>query len=465
MATTKNHFTTEHTETSKMLLKSVFSVISVRSVVQAFMAVFTALCAVTAQAGLPIQHWQSASGAQVYFVENHDLPILDLSVEFSAGSSHDVAEKAGVAALTEGLLSLGAGGLSDDQVSNRFADLGAQLGGDFDDDRAGLKLRTLSSERERSDSLQLFATLLQQPDFPATVLEREKARTIAGLREAATQPENIANKAFGKALYGNHPYALDDMVEPETIEKIGRDDLVAFHRSHYTRGNAVVAIIGDISRAQAEQVAEQMTAGLPEGTAQSATPPVPLPATAIERRIAHPAAQSHILLGYPGMKRGDPDYYALYVGNYVLGGGGFVSRLTEEVREKRGLAYSVYSYFLPLRQDGPFQIGLQTKREQTGAALALVRETLKKFIQDGPTAKELQAAKDNIIGGFPLRIDSNGKILDYLAVIGFYQLPLTYLDDFNQQINKVTTAQIKDAFKRRINPDKMVTVIVGEDGK
>jgi zinc protease len=418
-----------------------------------------------AHAGLPIQHWQSASGARVYFVENHDLPILDLSVSFAAGSSLDTAEKAGVAALTQGLLSLGAAGMSDDQISNRFADLGAQLGGDFDADRAGLKLRTLSSERERTGSLQLFATLLQQPDFPVTVLEREKARVVAGLREAATQPESISAKAFGKALFGNHPYALDEMVEPETVDKINHDDLVAFHRAHYTRGNAVVAIIGDISRVQAEQLAEQLTANLPDGPAQSATPPVPLPAAAVEKRIAHPAAQSHILLGYPGMKRGDPDYYALYVGNYILGGGGFVSRLTEEVREKRGLAYSVYSYFLPLRQDGPFQIGLQTKREKTDQALALVRETLKKFIQDGPTAKELKAARDNIIGGFPLRIDSNGKILDYLAVIGFYQLPLTYLDDFNQQIDKVTTAQIRDAFKRRIDPDKMVTVIVGEDGK
>jgi zinc protease len=432
---------------------------------QALLAVSFFLCAVAAHAGLPIQHWQSASGAQVYFVENHDLPILDLSVGFAAGSSYDVAEKAGVAALTQGLLSLGAGGLSDDQISNRFADLGAQLGGDFDADRAGLKLRTLSSERERTGSLQLFATLLQQPDFPAAVLEREKARVIAGLREAATQPESISSKAFGKALFGDHPYALEDKVEPETVEKITRDDLSVFHRAHYTRGNAIVAIIGDITRAQAEQVAEQLTANLPAGPAQSVIPPVPLPAAAVEQRIAHPGAQSHILIGYPGMKRGDPDYYALYVGNYILGGGGFVSRLTEEVREKRGLAYSVYSYFLPLRQTGPFQIGLQTKREQTDLALALVRETLKKFIQDGPTAKELKAAKDNIIGGFPLRIDSNGKILDYLAVIGFYQLPLTYLDDFNQQVDKVTLAQIRDAFKRRIDPSRMVTVIVGEDGK
>jgi zinc protease len=418
-----------------------------------------------AQAALPIQHWQSAGGAKVYFVENHDLPILDVSVGFAAGSSYDTAEKAGVAGLTQGMLTLGAGGLSDDQISNRFADLGAQPGGDFDLDRAGLKLRTLSSERERSGALELLATLLQKPDFPASVLEREKARAIAGLKEAATQPESIASKAFAKALYGNHPYALDERVEPETVEKITRDDLLAFYQGHYTRGNAVVAIIGDVTRAQAEAIAEQLTEGLPQGGAAAAIPPVPLPTAPVTERIAHPAAQSHILIGYPGVKRGDPDYFPLYVGNYILGGGGFVSLLTEEVREKRGLAYSVYSYFMPMREAGPFQIGLQTKREQTDQALGVVRETLVKFLQQGPDAKQLKAAKDNILGGFPLRIDSNGKILDYLAVIGFYGLPLTYLDDFNKEIAKVTTQQIKDAFDRHINPDNLVTVIVGGAGK
>lgn len=414
-----------------------------------------------AQAGLPIQHWQSPSGAQVYFVENHDLPILDVSVNFAAGSSYDTPELAGVAATTQGLLTLGAGGLGEDQIANRLADLGAVVGGDFDADRASLKLRTLSSEREKTAALALLATLLQQPDFPAAVLEREKARTIAGLQEAETQPGYIASRAFGKALYGSHPYARDNLVSPETVKKITREHLLDFYHQHYTRHNAVLAIIGDISRAQAEQLAEQMTASLPEGQPLAVTPPVPLPTQAVETRIPHNAAQSHILLGYPGIKRIDPDYFPLYVGNYILGGGGFVSRLTEEVREKRGLVYSVYSYFAPMREAGPFQIGLQTKREQTGEALKVVRETLKKFVASGITEKELKEAKDNLTGGFALRLDSNAKVLEYLAVIGFYGLPLTWLDDYVGQVNKVTAAQIKDAFLRRIKPDNMVTVIVG----
>ncbi len=428
---------------------------------QFWLAGLLALSSLTAHAGLPIQHWQSASGARVYFVENHDLPILDVSVNFSAGSSRDVADKAGVAGLTQGLLALGAAGLSDDQISSRFADLGAVLGGDFDLDRASLKLRTLSSDREREGSTELFAKLLQKPDFPAGVLEREKARTVAGLREAATQPDSIADKAFSKALFGSHPYGVSESTEPETVEKITRDELIAFYRQYYTRNGAVVAIIGDISRPQAELLAEQMTAALPDSPAPASIPPVPGLAQGAEQRIPHHAAQSHILLGQPGIKRVDPDYFPLYVGNYILGGGGFVSRLTEEVREKRGLAYSVYSFFMPMREAGPFQIGLQTKKEQTGQALALVRDTLKKFVRNGPTEKELKAAKDNLTGGFALRLDSNGKVLDYLSVIGFYDLPLTWLDDYVANINKVTLAQVKDAFTRRIKPDQMVTVIVG----
>jgi zinc protease len=166
-------------------------------------------------------------------------------------------------------------------------------------------------------------------------------------------------------------------------------------------------------------------------------------------------------MGVPGMSRSDPDYFPLYVGNYILGGGGFVSRLMNEVREKRGLAYSVYSYFMPLKQPGAFQIGLQTKKEQADEALLLVRKTLRDFVAKGPSEKELLAAKQNIIGGFSLRIDSNRKILDYLSIIGFYDLPVSYLADFSDKIEKVTVAQIHAGFARHIHPESMATVIVG----
>jgi zinc protease len=419
------------------------------------------ISALSAHAAVNIQHWQTSSGAEVYFVENHDLPIVDLSVNFAAGSARDTAEKSGLAGITRYMMTLGAAGMSDEVIANKLADIGAVLGGEFDGDRAALKLRTLSSEREQKQALDVFGKILQKPDFPASVLAREKARIISGLEESATQPEGIVNKAFMTALYGSHPYSLDESGEIATVAKLSVADLQAFYQQYYRANGAVIAMMGDLSRAQAEAIAESMASGLPKGPANPAIAQVTYPSAPVTQRIAHPASQSHILLGYPGIKRGDPDLFPLYLGNYVLGGGGFVSRLTEEVREKRGLVYSVYSYFMPMAEVGTFQIGLQTKKEQADEALKIVRATLADFLAKGVTDAELKAAKANVIGGFPMRIDSNSKILDYLAVIGFYKLPLNYLDEYNSKVAAVTAAQIKDAFNRRLKPENFVTVIVG----
>lgn len=426
-----------------------------------FLMVVLCCGAASAWATPQIQHWQSPSGARVLFVENHDLPMLDVNVTVPAGSSFDTADKSGVANLTHHLLDAGAEGLSEDDISRGMADIGAQFGGGFDQDRSALSLRTLSSATERNKALDIMARVLQQPLFPEAILKREKARIIAGLKEAETKPESIADKALQKAVYGAHPYALHVSGEVASVDNITAADLKDFYRAHYQAGGAVVAIMGDVTRAEAEAIAQKLTAQLPEGDAPPALPKVTLQINASELRIAHPATQSHILIGVPGMARNDPDYFPLYVGNYILGGGGFVSRLMNEVREKRGLAYNVYSYFMPLKQPGMFEIGLQTKKEQADEALQLVRGTLAEFIAKGPTEKELVAAKQNIVGGFPLRIDSNRKIIEYLSVIGFYELPLTYLDDFTRKVEQVTVAQIRDAFARHINPQAMATVIVG----
>ncbi|MDQ3184974.1 MAG: insulinase family protein [Pseudomonadota bacterium] len=411
-------------------------------------------------AALPIQHWQAASGARVYFVESRDLPILDVSVDFSAGSSTDTLEKSGRAGLTLHLVHLGAGGLTEDQIAKAIADVGAQLGAHFDQDRAGVTLRTLSSARERKQALDIFSKVIQHPKFAVNVLEREQARVIAGLKEADTKPDHIADRALMKMLYGSHPYGLRGSGEVESISALRRQDLLDFYRSRYIAADAVVSIMGDVSRAEAAAIAESLTKDLPQGKPADILPAV-TPPVAETRRIIHPATQSHILLAYPGLRRGDPDYFPLLVGNYILGGGGFTSRLMEEIRQKRGLAYSVHSHFTPLEKEGPFEIGLQTRKEQSDEALNLTRKIVTDFVADGPTKEELAAAKQNIIGSFPLRMDSNKKIIGYLAIIGFYKLPLTYLDDYIKAVEKVTIAEITDAFRRRIKPDGMVAVVVG----
>ena len=419
------------------------------------------LVAASAHATLPIQQWQTSSGARVLFVETHDLPMLDIAVDFPAGSSRDAPAKSGVASLTLGLMRSGTDAYGEDEISERLASIGADLFGRFDMDRAGYGLRTLSSARERDEALGLLASVLQKPTFPQKTFEREQHRALAGLREAKTRPEILADREFRHLLYGEHPYSRPGAGEAETVEKLRRDDLVEFYRGYFTARDAVVSIIGDLTRSEAGAIAEQLTAGLNRGSqALPVLPPVAQLQTAKTSRIAHPATQAHILIGQPGIKRLDPDYFPLFLGNYVLGGGGFASRLNDEIRQKRGYAYSTYSYFNPLALEGPFQIAVQTKKQTTQDALKVAQDTLAKFVAEGPTPEELDAAKQNIIGGFPLRIDSNKKILDYLSIIGFYRLPLTYLDDFPAQIERLTLDQIKDAWRRRIHPERMVTVVV-----
>jgi zinc protease len=416
----------------------------------------------SAHAILPIQHWQTASGARVYFVENHDLPMFDLSVEFPAGAGFDTKEKSGVASMTNHLLRRGADGMDEDEIARRLADVGAQLGGRFGTDSAGLALRSLSSAAERGQALDVFVRILADPEFPRSVLAREKVRLIASLKEADTKPDTIASRTLHRLVYRDHPYALRAAGEPETVNQIDRQDLVDFFRRHYTAEHAVLALMGDLTREQAAAIAERITSRLRRAERpDSVLPPVPELNAGTTQAISHPATQAHILIGAPGMRRDDPDYFPLFVGNYILGGGGFVSRLNEEVRQKRGLAYSAYSYFSPLRQQGPFVIGMQTQREQAGLALEVVRATLRDFLEKGPTENELTAAKQNIIGGFPLRIDSNRKIHGYLGLIGFYGLPLTYLEDFIKNVERLTVADVRDAFARRIDPDRLVTVVVG----
>ncbi len=416
----------------------------------------------SAHATLPIQHWQTPSGARVLFVENHDMPMVDIKVDFSAGSSRDTDKKSGLAGMTRYMMTLGAGDLDEDQVSARLADIGANLGGDFDRDMAGFSMRTLSSKE--TDAVDILAKILKSPRFEEKILEREKKRAIAGIREAMANPDYVASKTFFRLLYANHPYALPPQGEIDTLKTLTRQDVLDFYKAHYTAEREVIAIVGDLTRDQAQAVANELSDGLPPDQPLPALPDVPWPAKPIVKDIPFPSTQSHILIGYPGVTRDDPDYFPLLVGNYVLGGGGFESRLLNEVREKRGLAYSVYSYFYPLEKKGPFEVGLQTRRDQTKEALGIVWKTIDDFIANGPTQKDLLAAKENLIGGFPLRIDSNKKIVDYLAMIGFYNLPLTYLDDFTKKIGAVTVGEIKDAFSRRVNPHDMVTVVVGSGG-
>jgi zinc protease len=326
---------------------------------------------------------------------------------------------------------------------------------------AYVSLRSLSDPKLLDPALALLAQLLHAPSFPEEGLNRKRQRTLVGLKQQAQLPGTVGSKAFYQALYPKHPYGAHPAGNEAGLLAITRQDLVDRHKRYYVGVNTVLALIGDLSRREARKLSEQLLSQLVRGKRPAPIPPVPMPEKSQERLIPFPSTQSHILTGMPGMKRQDPDYFPLYIGNYILGGGGLVSRLSTVIREKHGLSYSVYSYFHPMQEYGPFTMGLQTKNETRDQALTLLRKTLRDYIDRGPSEEELIAAKRHLTGGFPLRIDSNAKIVGYLAVIGFYDLPLTYLNDFISRVQAVSVDQIRDAFHRRVLPDKLVTVIVG----
>lgn len=414
-----------------------------------------------ADAAPKIEHWTLANGARVYFVRATEPPLLQLRVYFDAGSARDPKDRPGTARLTNSMLNYGANGLDADAIASGFEDLGADFGTSADRDVAIVQLRSLSDRKLLDPALDLFATVIAQPTFPEDSLERERARSLVGLQRDAQQPDVTVEREFMRRLYPGHPYAHPPIGNEKSVRAITRADLVAHHQRYYTGTNALIAIVGDATSSEAKEIANRVLGRLPRGELAAPLPPPP-PIKSNQRALINfPSTQSHIRLGQHGITRTDPDYFPMLVGNYSLGGGGLVSRLADEIREKRGYAYSVYSYFSALRIPGPFGIGLQTKNAQRDGALSVVRKVLDDFVRDGPTAHELQAAKKHLTGSFPLRLDSNSKIADQLATIGFYGLPLTYLDEFIPKVEAVTIEQARDVFRRRVDPRKLVTVIVG----
>jgi len=419
-----------------------------------------ALFSVSAQATPTIQHWLTKNGARVYFVPAPEIPMIDMQIVFDAGAAKD-SDLPGVALLTNGLLAEGAAKMSADQIAEKFASLGANFSNSSHRDMAVISLRSLTDPSKLDPALDMVGKILTKPDFPAKALKRERKRLLVSLEQRKQSPGELGYVALYKALYPKHPYANDPSGEIESVKKIKVRDLIQFYDKYYVAKNAVIAIVGAVDRAKAEQIAESVVGQLKAGEVANTVEGAKDINAAKTERIDYPSAQTHVLVAQPGMRRGDPDYFALYVGNHVLGGNGLVSRLAEEVREKRGLSYSAYSYLTPMRDRGPYVFSLQTRNDSAKQALEVLRDEIKKFVENGPSAEELNAAKKNISGGFPLQIASNKSIVGYIAMIGFYGLPLDYLDTFTANIDAITVEKVKDAYKRRVHPDKMITVLVG----
>jgi len=423
-----------------------------------------------AHAGIPIQHWSQPGGAKVWLVESPAIPMVDVQIDFDAGGRRDPADQAGLASVTAGMLSKGVAArgseaaLDENQLGEAWADLGASFSASAGSDRMSFSLRSLSYPDLLERAAMLAARQIGEPSFPEPIWQRDRERLSAAIREANTRPATVAGRAFSKGVYGDHPYGFE-MTEA-TLARMDVADMRKLYARLIAPCRAKVSIVGALDRAQADVLVTKLLSRLPAGDAAACAPlpsvPEVAPLTASqERRIPFDSAQAHVFIGQPGHKRDDPDFFALLVGNYTLGGGGFVSRLTTEVREKRGLSYSVYSYFSPGLHAGAFMVGLQTRPDQAEQALQVSREVVARFVAEGPTPQELKAAKDNLIGGFALRIDSNRKLLDNVANIAWNNLPLDYLDSWTRQVEKVTAADVRAAFARKLQPERMVTVVVG----
>lgn len=407
-----------------------------------------------------IQHWQTDNGAKVYFVNAPELPMVDINVVFNAGAARD-GDLPGTARMTSAMLDEGAAGMNADQIATAFASVGANYSASSERDMAVVSLRSLTETEALTQALDVFTDVLSSPSFPQHSFERIQQQLLTGLQAEKQSPSALASRAFYDKLYGNHPYSEMPAGQTESVSKLRVAELKDFYQQYFVSQNAVVVIVGAVDKNKASDIADTLMAGLDSGVAAPALPDVSPLKQAEQIKISHPSSQTTIMMGQTGMSREDPDYFPLYVGNHILGGSGLVSLLSDEIREKRGLTYGVYSYFRPMHKQGPYQFGLQTRRDQTQEALTVLKQTVNKFIDDGPTEQQLTAAKQNITGGFALRVDSNNKIADYLSMIGFYNLPLDYLDNFNDKVNAVTVADIREAFKRRVHVDKMLTVLVG----
>jgi zinc protease len=435
---------------------------------RALVATF-ALAAIPAFAAIPIQHWTQPSGAQVYFVASPTLPMVDMRVDFDAGGRREPADKAGLANVAAGMTEKGVAAhgsepaLDENQLGEAWADLGADFEQGATSDRMSFSLRTLTYPDILPKAVALAARQLGEPSFPEDVWQRERLKLQAAIREANTKPGTVAGKAYSHAVYGTHPYGYE-MTE-ESLARISVADMRQFYRL-LEPCRAKVSIVGAVSREQADALATRVLSRLPatkEGKCETLpTVPEVAPLAAPEvKNIPFASAQAHVLMGQPGYKRSDPDYFPLLVGNYILGGSGLVSRLPIEVREKRGLSYSAGSSFSPGLHAGAFTVSLQTRPDQAAEALKVARDVVKRFVAEGPTEAELKAAKGFLIGGFPLLIDSNRKLLENVANIAWNNLPLDYLDTWTAHVQAVTAADVRAAFARKLQPERMVTVIVG----
>jgi len=402
------------------------------------------------------------NGMVLLVKENHALPVVMVNMIIKAGSIMEPAGKAGLAHLTAGLMTKGAGGMSATEISEAIEFVGGSLsvGGGRDFASAGLSVL----KKDADTGFDLLGKVLISPAFEQEEIDRLKNTVKAGIIRGEQDPATVASKAYAKAVYGEkHPYGRPVVGTIESVDAITRDDIVAFHDAYYAPNNSIIAVVGDITADEAKALISKYMSGWKQKPVNEPVfPETPSP-KGIERvDINREITQANILMGHLGVKREDPDYYALYVMNYVLGGGGFASRILDKIRDDMGLAYSAYSYFMADKYDGAYVVGLETKNESAKLATEETLKIIEKMREDGLTDQELQDAKDYITGSFPRKTDTNAKIAGLLAQVEYYNLGLDYFQMYQREIEKVTKDDVLRVARKYLHPDNIYVITVAD---
>jgi len=400
------------------------------------------------------------SGVKAWLVEDHKLPIVAMRLAFQGGSEQDPPDKQGLAALTMDALTEGAGPYDSASFQQRLADRSISLGFDAERDELDGGLKCLSADKDAA--FELLHLALTKPRFDDADIERLRAQQMSGIRRQFADPDWQARYALLSQIFAGHPYGQRHLGTLETLQAIARENVTRFAARHLALDTLTVAVAGDITPEELSEALDKIFAGLPERARLKTVPDVQETAAASPIIVRREGTQTDVLFALPGPKRDDPDYYAAEVANYILGGGGFSSRLMQDVREKRGLTYGISTALAPSQHAGLILGRADVDNPKMSEALAVMRDTMRHFHDEGPTAREIEAAKDYLTGAMPLALTSTDKIAALLVMMQRENLGRDYLDRYNEIIRSVTSHDIERVLEKFFNPDKMTLVMVGK---
>jgi zinc protease len=425
----------------------------------AFAALFLLLAAASPAAAIEVQRVVSPGGIEAWLVEDHSNPIISLDMAFRGGAALDPAGKEGLANLVSGLIDEGAGDLDSQAFQERLQDLSIGLSFSAGLDTFSGDLKTLTENRDTA--FELLRLALNEARFDEEPITRIQSQILAGLARGSEDPKVIVRRTINKVLFPEHAYGRPVSGTTESVAGLTVEDLRRFTAERFARDVLVIGVVGDITAQELAALLDETFLGLPATAAPidlaDTTPNDEGGVIVVEKDVP----QSVVVFGHEGIKRADPDYYTAYVVNYILGGGGFSARLYKEIREKRGLAYSVYAYLNPLDHAALIMGGVATQNERVSQSLDLIRAEWRRMAEDGPSEEELRNAKTYLTGSFPLRFSSSGRISGMLVGMQLSRLGIDYLDRRNGFIEAVTLDDARRVAKRLYDADKLTVVVVG----